>query len=52
MHVKFFTFFHIKYLGSAVDVIRILLLTGSQCDMSDVLHRVGQGQQHLALLDK
>lgn len=40
----------VKYLGSAVDIIRIFLLTSSQCDVGDVLHWVGQGQQHLALL--
>lgn len=42
----------VKYLGSAVDVIRIFLVTRSQCDVGDVLHRVGQGQQHLALLKR
>lgn len=41
-----------KYLGSAVDVIRIFLLTGRQRDVGDVLHWVGQGQKHLALLNK
>lgn len=42
----------VKYLGSAVDVIRIFLLTGRQRDVGDVLHWVGQGQKHLALLNK
>lgn len=41
-----------NYLGGAVDVIRILFVTRSQSDVSDVLHRVGQSQQHLTLLQK
>lgn len=42
----------VKYLGSAVDVVGIFLLTRRQCDVGDVLHWVGQGQQHLALLNR
>lgn len=41
-----------KYLGGAVDVIRVVLLASSQCDVGDVLHWVGQSQQHLALLSR
>lgn len=39
-----------QYLGGAVHVIGVVLFTGGQCDMSDRLHWVGQGEQHLALL--
>lgn len=42
--------FDCEYLGGAVRVIRIVLFTGGQRDMSDRLHWVGQGEQHLALL--
>lgn len=42
--------FDCQYLGGAVHVIRVVLFTGGQCDMSDRLHWVGQGEQHLALL--
>lgn len=42
--------FDCEYLGGAVHVIRIVLVAGGQCDMSDRLHWVGQGEQHLALL--
>jgi len=39
-----------KYLGGAVDVIRVFLRTSGQSNVGDVLHWVGQGQQHLTLL--
>lgn len=41
-----------QYLGSAVDVIRVSLLTLQQCDMCDVLHRISQSQKDLALLER
>ena len=41
-----------RYLGSAVDVVRIFLLTSGQWDVGDVLYWVGQSQQHLALLNR
>lgn len=42
----------VEYLGSAVDVIGIFLVTGGQSNVGDVLHGVGQGQQHLAFLHR
>lgn len=45
-------YFAVKYLSCAVDVIRIVVLTRSQCDVGDVLHWVGQSQQHLAFLER
>jgi len=42
----------VRYLGSAVDVVRVSLLALQQCDMRDVLHRIGQSQKDLALLGR
>lgn len=42
--------FECEYLGGAVHVVRVVLFTGGQRDMSDRLHWVGQGEEHLALL--
>lgn len=41
----------VKYLGCAIDSIRVFLLAGGQSNMGDRLHWVCQGQQHLALLN-
>lgn len=42
----------VRYLGSAVDVVRVSFLTLQQCDMCDVLHWIGQSQKDLALLGR
>lgn len=41
----------VQYPGCAVYSVRIFLLAGGQSDVGDRLHRIGQGQQHLALLN-
>lgn len=41
-----------QYLGSAVDVVRVSLLTLQQRDMCDVLHWIGQSQKDLAFLGR
>lgn len=41
-----------RYLGSAVDVVRVSLLTLEQRDVRDVLHWIGQSQKNLAFLER
>ena len=38
------------YLSSAIDIIRVSLLTLHQCHMGEVLHWIRKRQEHLALL--
>lgn len=40
----------VQYPGCAVNSVGIFLLAGGQSHVGDRLHRVSQGQQHLALL--
>lgn len=42
----------VRYLGSAVDVVRVSLLALKQCDMCDALHWIGQSQKDLTLLER
>lgn len=39
-----------QYLGNVTRVVRVIGLTALQGHMGNALHRIGQGQQHLAFL--